>query len=241
MHKVWAGKLELLKVIHGSNPKQLNYWFEVVKDLEFSGYSFSPKPVNVKTVATVLGYAKDIGAKKVHIFLGSGETVTPIMVYAGKWFDRLTFDSSSFSTAGARYRRYYLPYKVTRGISFGKNYKGGLKELPCTCPVCQLATVRDMLVQKKSDETFGDTASLPGGLIALHNLYVYLRYYNFLRKLSDDNEAYKDFLLNRGLKKTVDMLNFLDRCESVGFMDAYSKMQMGDQQRTEGFLGEGPS
>jgi len=211
-HRNWNEKLELLKVIHGSSPSRLDYWKKTVEDLEFSGYAFSPKPVCAETVAIVLAYAKEIGAKKIHIFLGSGEVVTPIMIYARKFFDRLTFDSSSFSSAGARYRRYYLPYKISRGISFGGGYNGKIKNLPCSCPVCQLATVKDMNAE----------GSLPGGLIALHNLYVYLQYYHFLTNLSDDEELYKAFLNDRGLKTTVRMLDFLDYSAEVGFYDAYN-------------------
>lgn len=221
MHRNWKEEIELLKVIHGATPDRLDFWRKTVEDLEFSGYAFSPKPINVQTTALVLAYAREIGAKKVHIFLGSGEKVTPVMVYAKKWFDRLTFDSSSFSISGARYQRYFLPYKLSKSIAFGGQYKGKIKRLPCSCPVCQLATIDDLRVEKGSYAT--KTASLPGGLIALHNLYVYLQYYHFLTALTDYKELFRSFLEDRGLPTTVKMLDFLDFADEAGFYDAYNK------------------
>lgn len=221
MYRNWDGKLELLKVIHGWTPEQLDYWHNLTKEYDFSGLAFSAKPFTEERVAIVLAKANDFGAEKVHIFLGTGETTSPLIIYAKRFFDRLTFDSSSFSRSGAIYRQYWLPTRLSKSIDFGKQYKGKLKRLPCSCPVCQLATIDDFRVEKGSHEP--KPASLPGGLIALHNLYIYLQYYHFLAALSDDEEFYRSSLHDQGLNKTVEMLDFLDLAEDVGFYDAYKK------------------
>lgn len=213
MYRNWTGKPEMLKVIHGATPEWLDYWIQVTKDFDFDGLAFSPKPLTTETVATVLAYAHNLGVRKVHVFLGTGEEITPLLVYAKKFFDRLTFDSSSFSIAGARYRSYYYPYKLSKTIDFGKQYNSNLDTLPCTCPVCTLSTIKD----------FNDEGSLPGGLIALHNLYVYLQYYIFLKNLSADRNLYTDFLKDQNLLETIKMLNFLDTSSETDFYTAYKK------------------
>jgi len=213
MYRNWDGKLDMLKVIHGTNPEWLDYWYNLMKDYEFSGLAFSPKPLTVESVAVTLAYAMHVGAKKAHIFLGTGADITPLTVYAKKFFDRLTFDSSSFSISGAKFRSYFLPYKLSKSIDFGGKYKGEFKNLPCTCPVCQLATIKD----------FNAEGSLPGGLIALHNLYVYLQYYYFLTNLSDDRKTYVSFLQTQNLDNTIMMLDFLDLSNEIGFYDAYNE------------------
>jgi hypothetical protein len=196
MYRSWDGKLDLLKVIHGSKPEWIKYWYDLMKDYEFSGLAFSPKPLTVESVAINLAFANHVGAKKVHIFLGTGADITPLTVYAKKFFDRLTFDSSSFSISGARYR---------------------------SCPVCQLATIKDM----------NDEGSLPGGLIALHNLFVYLQYYYFLVNLSDDKETYFSFLQTQELDNVIRMLEFLDLANDIGFYDAYNKFF--EKEKVESF------
>ncbi|TRZ53206.1 MAG: hypothetical protein D4S01_01695 [Dehalococcoidia bacterium] len=221
MHKNWNGKPELLKVIQGGTADRLDYWYNFTKELEFSGLAFSPKPVNEETVAITLAYANHVGAKKVHVFLGTSENISPITIYAKKFFDRLTFDSSTCSSSATRFRNYFLPYNLSKSITFGGQYRDKLKHLPCSCPVCKLATIDDFRIEKGSHAT--KTASLAGSLIALHNIYVYLQYYDFLTALSDDEEAYRTFLQSRGLNNTVNMLDFLDLAEQVGFYDAYNK------------------
>jgi hypothetical protein len=229
MYRSWNGKLDLLKVIHGSKPKWIKYWYDQMKDFEFSGLAFSPKPLTVESVAINLAFAKHVGAKKVHIFLGTGADISPLTIYAKKFFDRLTFDSSSFSIAGARYRSYYLPYKFSKTIEFGGKYKGNFKHLPCTCPVCQFATVKDM----------NDEGSLPGGLIALHNLYVYLQYFYFLKCLSDDKETYVSFLKTQELDNVIRMIDFLDLSADIGFYDAYDKFFKKEKVNSYGdFFGD---
>jgi len=202
----------MYKVIQGDNKKELDYWWDKMSDLEFDGLSVAPRPPNAEKIAIGIGYAMSKGEKNLHVLLGTGSSTIPLIVYAKKFFNLLTVDSSSFSSAGAIYRSYYLPYDHGQTIPFGKQFKGKLKELPCTCPVCQMATVDDL----NSD------GSLAGGLIALHNLYCVLSQHYFLEKLSDDKEQYIDYLRGQGHTMAVDAIEFLDDVDERGFEDAYN-------------------
>lgn len=179
-----SNDLELLKPIHGGTMKELNYFWDVVKDLEFEGVAFSPKPATPMTIALELCFGYNKGVDIVHLFTGTGLNTIPVVVYARKMFERLTFDSSSFSVQGARFRSYCNPYYLSSGITFGRGYQSTLDKLPCDCPVCSLATVDDL----NSD------GSLAGGLIALHNLWTTLKYINHLTLLSESYTDYVNFL-----------------------------------------------
>jgi len=215
MHRHWKeNDFQLLKVIHGVGPRQLDYWYRQVEDLEFSGLAFSPHPPSEQNIAILLAYGRDKGAKKVHIFTGTGIETTPIVIYGRKYFDQLTYDSSAFSTQGAALRAYFVPYDLGQKILFGKSYNSTLKQLPCNCPVCQLATVDDL----------NSPGSVPGGLIALHNLWVYLMYCVFLDSITESKDIFIEYLRRNNLTETIKAVRFLDLSEEVGFYDAYNRI-----------------
>jgi len=179
-----SNDLELLKPVHGGTMKELDYFWNEVKDLEFEGVAFSPKPATPMTIALELSYGYDKGVDIVHLFTGTGLNTIPVVTYAQKMYKRLTFDSSSFSVQGARFRSYCDPYYMSNSIVFGKSYTSTLERLPCDCPVCQLATIKDL----------NSEGSLAGGLIALHNLWVTLKYIDHLSVLSKSYNDYVNFL-----------------------------------------------
>jgi hypothetical protein len=84
-----------------------------------------------------------------------------------------------------------------------------------------------------------DEGSLPGGLIALHNLYVYLQYFYFLKCLSDDKETYVSFLKTQELDSVIRMIDFLDLSADIGFYDAYDKFFKKEKVNSYGdFFGD---
>ena len=200
-----------------------------VKDIQFDGHAFGANQNDPKTVALVLGFAQTIEKERVHMFLLTGRYIVPIVIFAKRFFNHLTFDSSAFSITGARYRKYYYPDIVGMGIEFGKSYCSTLKELPCTCPVCQLATV----------EILNSEGSLPGGLIALHNLYVSLSYFYTLEKLADSPDKYLEYLrLQKYPEDTINMIEYLRCVEEEDYETANKKYNMSDvgRQDLEGFF-----
>jgi len=224
MHRSWkSDDLELLKVIQGDNVEQLEWWWDLMADLEFDGASIACRPPTPGQTAMGLGFMMHNDVKKVHVLLGTGDATIPVIIYARKWFDRLTVDSASFSLAGARYRTYYLPFARTQALEFGRQFTSTVKHLPCDCPVCRMATIDDMNIERGGHET--KTASLSGGLIALHNLYTVLRHYWFLEVLSDDRDAYFKYLKSAGLTETIESIEFLEKVADVGYYDALGETQ----------------
>jgi len=215
MHRSWKSEdLELLKVIHGVEPEQLDIWYKAHEDLEFSGLAFSPKPPNEMSIATLLAYGIEKEAKKVHMFTGTGLGTSPVVIYAKKYFERLTYDSSTFSSQGAKMRAYFMPQDLSGRIMFGRAYNSTFKRLPCTCPVCQLSTIDDMNAE----------GSCPGGLIALHNLWVYLMYCNFIDSLADSKPDLMEYLRKNEQYDAIKAIEFIDLSIDIGFYDAYNKV-----------------
>jgi len=214
--------IELFKVLQGDNRKELNYWWDNVADLEFDGVSISVHPPTPMPLAINLGYIMDKGEKKTHVLLGTGKGTYPTAVYAKRFFDRITIDSASFSISGARNRGYWLPYDIGSAINFGKKFSGELKKLPCKCPVCQLATIDDL----------NSEGSLAGGLIALHNLWTSLSYYDFLDDISDDRELFLSYIKREGYDESVKAISFLDDVYEMGFDDAWEKLRPSVDVRT---------
>jgi len=216
--------LKLLKVIHGYSLKELHQFHEAIKDIEFDGHAFGANQNDVRSVALVLGFAQTIEKERVHMFLITGEYTAPVVIYAKRFFNHLTFDSSSFSVTGARYRKYYYPTKIGSGISFGNSYTSTLKTLPCNCPVCRLATVKDL----------NEEGSIPGGLIALHNLHQVLEYFSILEKLADSPDNYLEFLRVKNCpKKTIKMIEYLRCIEENDFEYANKKYGMEEVGTTD--------
>ncbi len=224
-----SDKLKLLKVIHGYSLRELNQFYNAVKDINFDGHAFGANQDDVRSVALVLGFAQTIEKERIHMFLITGEYTAPVIIYGKRFFNHLTFDSSSFSQTGARYRKYYYPGDISAGISFGNSYTAKLKSLPCTCPVCQLATVDDL----------NQEGSVPGGLIALHNLYQVLEYFYTLEQLSDSPDHFIDYLKLRGCpNKTLQAIEYLRCIEENDFEYANKKFKMESVGTTdlEGFF-----
>jgi len=213
--------LELLKPIHGGSPQEIDYFWDEVKDLEFEGVAFSPKPPVPMGIALQLAYGYDKGLDIVHLFTGTGLNTVPVVVYAQKMFKRLTFDSSSFSVQGARYRSYCNPFYLSCGITFGKSYQSTLEKLPCDCPVCRLATIDDL----------NSEGSLAGGLIALHNLWITLKYIEHLSVLSRSYTDYINFLnVYSRDEETIKAINFLQHTWDNDFDSALREYGISDRE-----------
>lgn len=206
-------KLELLKVVHGHNKKRLSYWWDQVKHVECDGLSFAPKPPDAITTAKVLGFAMEQEEKNVHILLGSGFETVCILAYASRFFDRLTFDSTSFSVKGARLRQYTLPHDLKMKIHFGESQNHDMTRLPCDCPVCSRISMKDVVDARSSRQA---------GILSLHNLYVFLRYVDYVHALSTDRGVFRDeYLMRKGYNDVITGMNFLDSVADKGFDDAH--------------------
>jgi len=77
--------------------------------------------------------------------------------------------------------------------------------------VCRLATIDD----------YNGEGSVPGGLLALHNLFVTLQYLDFLTALADSYDDYMTFLRGVGDPDSIQGVEFL---QSVYENDIYYAM-----------------
>lgn len=220
----------LYGILQGGDPEQFKIWIKEFdsRELEFDGYCASLQPPSdPMQVALHTTFLHNYGIKKVHIFGGTGADVTPVIIYAAKLFDLFTFDSSSYAV-GSKFRKYFLPNLTMRdSIHFATKSEGAtkIKNLPCDCPVCQISSVKHM---------FSD-GSVPGALISLHNLYIYIRFLNMLTYLSDDDDAYLEYVTKYSTKETIRALNFIKDYTEIGYEEVNKKYFKKKKSLTEMF------
>ena len=204
-------KMKLYYVIQGSNRKELSHWIDRVDLTVFDGVALSFKPPNDPLqIALLSSFTNEKQIANIHILLGTGHNVVPIIIYVSKYFRSLTFDSSSYGK-GARTMTYDLPFRLQ--TQFGRAYNNKLKILPCNCPVCSNLTINDF--QR------GDSVS--GALISLHNLYLYIQHVEFLKAIVEDEELFLNYIKKACSPKTLEAYEYLKLYEEKGFDVAYKK------------------
>ncbi len=213
-------EIEIMKVLHGSNLKELSYFYKNIKDFNFEGYALAPKPSDDPfSVALHAAFIYEMEEpKNVHILWGTGFRIVPVTVYVGRLFKRLTFDSSTYSLVGSSFRYYYCPlnpHKSSLRIRIGTKLSSNIEELPCDCPICIKYTVKDM-TQPNSRSAM---------LISLHNLYIYLKYVEFIKKLSKSKELFTEFVRTELGEKTLKAIEFVDYALENGIEEAYAKYE----------------
>ena len=231
MHRArQSDKLQLLKVMHGDSIGHIEMWYKKMADLEFDGIAVSPHPTNEKGIAYHLAEAALHDEKIVHCFLGTGMNTLPIHMYAKKYFKRLTFDSASFSLQGAKFRSFVYPFNPGKALEFGASYHSTLKRLPCSCPVCSITTPEIMNIDIASERD-AKRRSLPGGLLALHNLHAWLVYIDFLDALADSRDDYMAYLKSECPPETTRAIEFIDLAMEKGIEVAQRLIYEEDSTR----------
>jgi len=205
-------EMELFMPIHGTIYESLKWWYKYCSDVHCDGFASSPRKSSPDLVAFTLGFAIEHQMHDFHLFLGSGKNVIPVIVYASKFLKNLSFDSSSFSQTGGRYRKYYLPGFSNETIGFGRNEDVKITELPCNCPVC--TKINNPLILKKENAT-------SSGMILLHNLYLTLQSIESLNSLIKDTNKFKEIISKYYPVETQIAINFIDEVIEKGFEDAY--------------------
>lgn len=222
---------KLFGILQGSTKRELDYWYRELENHDLDGVTVSPKPPNdPMQTAIMLGYILDKKVSNTHILLSSGSTCHPVNIYASKYFDWLTFDSSSYMTGGGQHRKYFLPYHHHVKLSFiSRNGElPSVSKLPCDGPICQQVEPKD----------------LAGGAhkytvaIGLHNLYVYVKYVDYLHALKDDREAYFQIFKDKRYKRTLAAIEFLELCIDKGFEKTY-KLKFPQSSFSKGMGGFG--
>lgn len=166
-------RCKLYNIVHGQNLKQMNEWFDTVKDDRFYGWATGIKPTDPFKVAFALAFLYHKGVKKnVHILGCSGYETIPVVIWATKWIDNITFDSSSWM-AGNVYRSYCNPLDIRKKLIIGNSSTGQYtQKLPCNCPVCSSI---------KNTAKIYDNNATSASLVSLHNLYWMLWFTEMLK------------------------------------------------------------
>jgi len=229
--KYAQGKCKFLLPIHGPFPDEYRRWWEGVKDLadDYDGLavaslsqSGSATPVKYCSLPLYrsLGIGFCIGKTDIlHVFgLGDSKEKLAILVYAKKYFKRISCDASSLNRLSytrsykTRYwnRRIDLTSKQTKKDN---RQRAKLTKLPCNCPACRMFEKRIL-----EDSAMPDVENY----LVEHHLYLQLEYIQFLDALSTDEELYREYCQER-FPEIIKDLDFLDACAKEGFESAYRK------------------
>lgn len=193
-------KLKLYGVIQGDNIKRIRQWYNACKDYDVQGWSLSPKPsYDVFKIAQYGAFAIENLDTPLHFLAVSGINTMAITAYISKYYKKLiTFDSSSYAN-GCMQKVYLVPFNMSVKLDFGKNGHR-VDSLPCSCPVCSVATPKDMW----------ERGSISGALMNLHNLYWYITYSNTLQSLIKYDDLFMEFVKKLCTPKTLQAMEYLD-------------------------------
>jgi len=228
--------VKFVKVLHGVSVEELEYFYNLVKDIEFDGWSLAPKPPsNPLSIAAQFSFLFEKGELDdidwLHILGVSGSSTMPLVYYIKSKLNaknNFSFDSSSWAT-GYLYRRVIFPFtffnegELQIGKNPGKklsvgphNYEKFDGIMPCFCPICSKVNIEDLV----------SGSSVRGGLlISLHNLYSILQLCQFLNFLSRDTEVLREWIYENCTEKTIKAVEFIELSEKVGFKQAYSQFR----------------
>lgn len=193
-------KCKIYNILHGRNLDQIENWFDTTKNDKMYGWAFSIS-VDIFSVAFVLAYLYNKGIKKnIHVFGCSGLDVIPIIAYASKWIENITFDSSSWSI-GARYKKFFNPLNIRGRVWIGNNSTSKYSKLPCNCPVCSNITNASLMYKGNAISSM---------LLSLHNLYYMLWYTDRLRDFMQVETDYRDIVKFEFNEEVNHALDYLD-------------------------------
>lgn len=153
--------------------------------------------------------------KPLHFFGLSGNNIIPVILYIRKKYNiPITFDSSSYG-AGAIRKEYWIDNGAV-DMSFGNGDTTTVKNLPCSCPICNKCNVDD----------FKASGSISGGLIALHNLFKTIEYVNELDCLLEDEKVYMKYIKRYCKEEVIGQIEKVDYVLKEGIFKAREKYNM---------------
>lgn len=223
MYDAWEDDdYEMVFVAHGYRWKQMMNAREVLKKTteldfgDFSGISISCKDSHALNIAQgcLYGINNLDDGQRFHYLGLSGYKTTMILIYAFTYRPdiNLTMDSSSYGSQG-NIRRVYWMDDMKNVLEFGKNNTSYIKNLPCNCPICRVVL---------NPEVLRNPGSLPGGLISLHNLYVYVNFVEKLKALSTNPIELRRYII-KNVPSLKTALDFIDLSMDKGFDMAFDR------------------
>ncbi len=203
---------EYYACIHGLNMKELKFHYENIKIDEINGFGIcelTNHETNIiqKIDRLVLSFYLAQN-KKIHLLgLSSSIPIAIAFLLSNRCKTSFTFDNSSYSILGCRYRQYINNINTTPGYNnLILNKNCNITELDCDCPICK---------KYKIDE-FCQKGSIAGILISLHNLYIEIkRYENLKRIIKNEDEIFKFLKLDNKSKKIKERVSFVFKCDDL--------------------------
>lgn len=232
-----SGKTKYLKVLHGRDLKELDKWYNGMKDFHFDGGwsigSLSTRSTSdIYLVLLTFFYLMEHGEldrkdynDKLSLlhFLGFSKMATlPVILYLQTILNSrkskltISFDSSSpFLTSAYGNYWFYISLngaknlKISQSSLKNKDKMDLDQPLPCTCPVCKGLMFKD-LYNFSNEE--GDSFKTDFYMyLSLHNIYTFLKYKHNVETVIDlnSNEINEEFFDSKIIKlfKMIDQAN----------------------------------
>lgn len=203
--------LELLNVIQGELPKNVDIWLNRVMPYQehFEGFAFPFRAgLPLDFILWVTWKLIEYKPKRIHLLSATGYNLIPYLCYISHRCDTIiSVDSTSHSTpAGAH--KFIVP--GGRRIRLGERNKG-LKHMPCHCPTCSNTDVEEIRNSRGSAL----------GILAMHNLWQSIEWLHMADVMTEDFEAFQWFLADEGEDELLNKLVFMMDNGSETYREKY--------------------
>jgi tRNA-guanine family transglycosylase len=202
-------------VLQGSTEKRYSLWYKHMKEFvkEFDGFSIGGlRAGRPERIANTLAVVYHLGIRKnLHILGVAGEQSMPLLAWAGRYFDNITYDAVNYQMEAMKFRMYRIPGAFSEKLTFGTKRAEGTAKfsndthavpvLPCSCPVC-----------RRLEPDYWTTTSNPRSntAMATHNLFAYDLYSRMMAGLRNTPDVFKNVLRKTGNKRAMLAIDYLD-------------------------------
>lgn len=217
-------KFELFNVLHGKDLISAQKYYNELKcfDNDLDGWACGGiKPAsNLYLLALIQSFISRL-SNRTHILGVSGFRSVPIIHYIARLYksERTTFDSSSYLKLSIN-RCFLLDRLKLRTLNFGDKTSTTLEEMPCDCPVCEKLG-NDFLQSIKDENNAPLDKTQICIYLTLHNLQVYTKYCDTIRKLSKDRDRLIDYTKFQFGQDIQEVFDFIDLCYDKGLEKGY--------------------
>jgi hypothetical protein len=229
-------KTKLMNVIHGTNLKRLNTWYDAVKDFEFEGgWGLGSSKSTFYFILTFFflyekGEIDKFNSKSYinplfHLLGFSKTKEIPLLFYIQEKLNKLdknitlTFDSSSPFKTAAFGNYYFWSYffdledkrfnSITLSSNILKNKSNYNKDvlLPCNCPICKDITFGDVIELLNNEEKTHDGNYYL--YLGCHNLYLMLDYVENMSRIIRTES--KEIINSYFSEKMIGIFSIIDK------------------------------
>ena len=195
--------MTLLNVLQGTVVDDFVTWYKEIHEVPLDGYAVSFKPVtDGVALARYLSFLviEGLNDKPLHVFCGTGRDTMPVVVWASKYFPKVTFDSASYTHMGA-YKLFMIPQTQTT-VPVRELCTDEDPPQPCWCPVCSRVPFEEYLKDTDMSRKY----------LALHNLHQYISYFTALKAFRTKHDEFFSLLSATGAQQAIESVETFERC-----------------------------